>query len=58
MSKDDKKQIGEVILKNVRLSYAHLDRPQKDLLQNRPSRRNSFPPHLGLLSQYVPVGRS
>lgn len=31
MSKDDKKkQIGEVILKNVRLSYAHLDRPQKD----------------------------
>ena len=31
MSKEDKKkQIGEVILKNVRLSFAHLDRPQKD----------------------------
>lgn len=30
MAKDEKKQIGEVILKNVRLSYAHLDKPQKD----------------------------
>lgn len=36
MSKEDKKkQIGEVILKNVRLSYAHLDRPQKDSKNDR-----------------------